>query len=88
MSKRALVWLIAYLTGVAFTFHEPFWGVATYLIDYYVHPPLQWWGDELPDLRWSLLPASALLASLTRSTPTRPASGPGGRRTLFAGILG
>ncbi len=63
MSKRALVWLIAYLTGVAFTFHEPFWGVATYLIDYYVHPPLQWWGDELPDLRWSLLPASALLAS-------------------------
>ncbi|RPH61391.1 MAG: hypothetical protein EHM89_07330 [Acidobacteria bacterium] len=63
MSKRALLWLITYLTGVAFTFHEPFWGVATYLVDYYVHPPLQWWGDELPDLRWSLLPASALMIS-------------------------
>jgi hypothetical protein len=63
MSKRALLWLFTYLTGVTLTFHEPFWGIATYLVDYYVHPPLQWWGDELPDLRWSLLPASALLGA-------------------------
>ena len=35
-------------------FVHPVYGLLGYYFDYYLHPPLQWWGKDLPDLRWSL----------------------------------
>src|SRR5688500_879960 len=63
MSRTAIAWLITYFTGLAFSFKDPIFGLLAYLWDYYNHPPLRWWGDEIPDLRWSLLASLILLVS-------------------------
>lgn len=61
MSKTALAWLIAYGAGLLLSVVDPFYALLAYLLDYYAHPPLRWWGLALPDLRWSLLAAGVLL---------------------------
>jgi len=53
MSKTAIVWLVTYFAGVLYAFKDPVYGLFTYFLDYYEHPPLRWWGEEFPDLRWS-----------------------------------
>jgi hypothetical protein len=63
MSKTALTWVIGLITGTILSFRDPIFGFLAYLWEYYNHPPMRWWGDELPDLRWSLLVASMLFAS-------------------------
>lgn len=55
MSTTALVWVIAYSSGAALSFFHPIFGLSAYFLDYYAHPPLRWWGKDLPDLRWSLI---------------------------------
>lgn len=61
MSIRALLWLTGFFGGalLAVSIH-PFYGLAIYYLDYYSHPPLRWWGNSVPDLRWSLLAAAVL----------------------------
>lgn len=61
MSKTALAWLLLYTAGLGLSLLEPFYALVAYLVDYYAHPPLRWWGRALPDLRWSLLAAGVLL---------------------------
>jgi O-antigen ligase len=63
MSKTALTWAIGLVTGTVLSFRDPIFGLLAYLWEYYNHPPLRWWGDELPGLRWSFLVASILFAS-------------------------
>ena len=63
MSKTALTWIIGLVTGTVLSFRDPIFGLLAYLWEYYNHPPMRWWGDELPDLRWSFLVASILFAS-------------------------
>jgi len=63
MSKTALTWAIGLVTGTVLSFRDPIFGFLAYLWEYYNHPPLRWWGDELPDLRWSFLIASIFFAS-------------------------
>jgi probable O-glycosylation ligase (exosortase A-associated) len=55
MSQTAFVWLVAYIASAFMAFVNPAYGLFGYFLDYYAHPPLRWWGDELPDLRWSLI---------------------------------
>ncbi|WP_179137856.1 O-antigen ligase family protein, partial [Candidatus Entotheonella palauensis] len=64
MSVRALLWLLGFFGGafLAVTYH-PVYGVYIYFLDYYSHPPLRWWGQGLPDLRWSLMAAMVLMAA-------------------------
>jgi probable O-glycosylation ligase (exosortase A-associated) len=54
MSNTTTVWLLTYVSGALMAFVNPVYGVYTYFLDYYAHPPLRWWGKDLPDLRWSL----------------------------------
>lgn len=63
MSKTALIWLAAYGAGAVFAFVNPAYGLYAYFLDYYAHPPLRWWGDELPDLRWSFIIALITLVA-------------------------
>jgi putative inorganic carbon (hco3(-)) transporter len=55
MSQTAFIWLSAYTASAFMAFVNPAYGLFGYFLDYYAHPPLRWWGDELPDLRWSLI---------------------------------
>jgi probable O-glycosylation ligase (exosortase A-associated) len=67
MSQTAFVWLATY-TGTAFlAFVNPAYGLVGYFLDYYAHPPLRWWGDDLPDLRWSMIISLLTVAGLVVS---------------------
>lgn len=61
MSTTALAWLAAFGVGLLAAFSRPFVAMMLYLLDYYEHPPLRWWGSHLPDLRWALLTSGVLL---------------------------
>ena len=61
MSKTALAWTLVYVTGVTLSFKDPVFGFLTYIFEYYQHPPLRWWGKELPNLRWSLITSIVFL---------------------------
>jgi probable O-glycosylation ligase (exosortase A-associated) len=63
MSITAAVFFLIYFTGLIMTFRRPVYGVFTYLFEWHNHPPYFWWGDELPDLRWSYTIALATLIS-------------------------
>lgn len=44
-------------------------GLLTYLWTFYNHPPGRWWGENLPDLRWSLVAAFITLIASTLRKP-------------------
>jgi O-antigen ligase len=73
------------LTGIAFAlvfagamllalFRRPLYGLYAYVGVFYLHPPSRWWGESLPDLRWSLLAAAVTFIATLRmpKDPTRP----------------
>jgi len=64
MPIRALLWLCAFVVGGIASFSEPIFGLLTYLLDYYAHPPLRWWGQALPNFRWSLITTAILAGAL------------------------
>ena len=65
MSLTAIVFLIAYFGCLlrAFT-TDPKWGLYAYLLAFYAHPVGRWWGQSLPDLRWSFLAALFTLVAV------------------------
>ncbi len=63
MSVTAIVFIAIYTTGLFLTFYRPYYGVLTYIFEWHNHPPYYWWGDELPDLRWSYTIALVTLIS-------------------------
>lgn len=66
MSLTGLAFLIAFVAvmGLAL-FRHPLFGLYGYVALFYLHPPSRWWGEMLPDIRWSLLAAGiTLIASL------------------------
>jgi putative inorganic carbon (hco3(-)) transporter len=63
MPNMTLAWLAIYFGGMALAAINPLSGLITYLFEYYLHPPLHWWGDPLPNLRWNLMIAVATTLS-------------------------
>ena len=67
MSTTGLLFMLVFLAALAFAFVRPIVGLYAYIAVFYVHPPSRWWGEALPDLRWSLLAgAVTLIATLLR----------------------
>jgi probable O-glycosylation ligase (exosortase A-associated) len=67
MSLTALAWISAFIAGTLLSIFHPIYGLFTYFMTYYAHPPLRWWGKQLPDYRWSLIVAAiTLIAFLIR----------------------
>lgn len=76
MSLTALGFLAIYGIGLFLAlFRHPLFGLAAYFWAFYMAPPSQWWGTDLPDWRWSLYAAIVtLIATLRLERPvTRPA---------------
>jgi hypothetical protein len=60
MSVTALAFVLAFFAfGVLAFIRHPIWGLHAYLLVFYMGPESAWWGEALPNLRWSL--SSALL---------------------------
>jgi hypothetical protein len=71
MSKTAMAWLALYSTSLLATWANPLYGLMGVMTEYYRRPSLQWWGNELPALRWNFIvtlvfAASAIFAAATR----------------------
>lgn len=57
MSITAAVFVLVYVAGLALALWNPMAGLCAYLWAFYMNPPGNWWGQDLPDLRWSLIAA-------------------------------
>jgi O-antigen ligase len=67
MALTAFAFLMLFFTGLVLAFAvHPRFGLYTYLAVFYLHPPSRWWGDMLPDIRWSLVAALVTLFALAR----------------------
>lgn len=68
MSITAIVYLLVYFGCLlkAFT-TKPIWGLYAYLIAFYAHPIARWWGQGLPEVRWSFLAALVTLLAVAIS---------------------
>jgi len=65
MSLTAVFFVLVFFGAILLTFTRgPIFGVLAYMWTFYNHPPSRWWGESLPDLRWSLLAAAATLLAL------------------------
>src|SRR6185369_7659011 len=62
LSLRTLAWCALFAAGCGLSLFNPMFGALVYLMDYFQHPPLRWWGTGLPDLRFSLVAAGTWLA--------------------------
>lgn len=68
MSKQLLLWLTIYFGGLALAVAHPIYPMVSYLLFYYAPPHFNWWGRNLPDLRYSLLASAFIvLAAVLKS---------------------
>jgi O-antigen ligase len=62
LSLTAAAFVMFFLAGCALALvRHPIYGLVTYVGEFYLHPASRWWGDGLPDLRWSLIAAGVTL---------------------------
>ncbi|HEY8507328.1 MAG TPA: O-antigen ligase family protein [Steroidobacteraceae bacterium] len=72
MSLTGAAFLLAFLGGLTLAlWKHPRYGLWTYVAVFYIHPPSRWWGDLIPDLRWSLLAAAVTLVAALRLPAVR-----------------
>ena len=65
MAISALVFVLLFGAGIVLAFVlKPIYGLYAYMLAFYVHPPSRWWGQLLPEVRWSLVAAGATLVAL------------------------
>jgi O-antigen ligase len=73
MSLTALVFVGVYAAGLVMALvRDPRYGLYAYLWAFYLHPPSRWWGDTLPDIRWSLVAAVVALIATAIHRDTTP----------------
>lgn len=76
MSVTAVLFLAAFFIGLLLALvRHPIYGLTTYILVFYLHPPSRWWGESLPDARWALIAAAvtALACFRLRSDNNRAA---------------
>jgi len=67
MSLTAAVFLIGFFVGIGMAlFRHPIYGLYTYIAVFYLDAPHRWWGQGLPDIRWSLLTAIVTALAMFR----------------------
>lgn len=67
MSLTGAVFVLVYIAMLALALvRDARFGLYTYVALVYLHPPSRWWGELLPDLRWSLLAAVVTLVATLR----------------------
>jgi len=70
MSLTAAVFLLSYAAGLGMAlFRHPIFGLYTYTAVFYLDAPSRWWGEGLPDLRWSQLAAILTAVAMLRFKP-------------------
>lgn len=67
MSLTAIVFLVCFAAGIGLAFfRHPIFGLYTYIAVFYLDAPHRWWGQGLPDLRWSFVTAIVTVIAMSR----------------------
>jgi O-antigen ligase len=62
LTLSGLLFVAGFVVGLGMClFRHPIYGLYTYVAVFYLHPPSRWWGEFLPELRWSLIAALVTL---------------------------
>lgn len=61
MPLTALGFLAVFTAGCTLALRRPFVGLLLYFFVFYLHPPGKYWGQFIPDLRWTLIVALVTL---------------------------
>ena len=70
MTITGSLFMVAFLAAMGLSLsRNPLYGLYGYVAVFYLHPPSRWWGEYLPDLRWSLLAAAVTLISIWVRNP-------------------
>jgi len=65
MSLTLAVWCALFVVLCALTFVRSSWGIALYMLTYYVNPLFWWWGKSfMPTMQWNLTAALVLAAGV------------------------
>ncbi len=75
MSVSGLLFMIAFIACLALALvKHPKYGIAAYLLAFYVHPPSRWWGPTIPGWRWSLIASAVALIAvwMHQRNPSQP----------------
>ena len=76
MSATAIGFVGIYVLGLFLALsRHPIFGLLMYLLAFYNHPPGRWWGEPLPNIRWSLVAAIVTFSAtvLMEKPVARPA---------------
>jgi len=76
LSLTAIAFLVVYCAALVGAFVvNPLYGLGAYFWVFYNHPPDRWWGQVLPDLRWSYTAGIVMLIAVLGKPrlPSRPA---------------
>lgn len=74
MSATSTLWAGLFLILPLLTVARAAWAVPFYMLTYFAAPQLWWWGDQLPDLRYSLT-SGVVLVIATVLGQTQPEQG-------------
>lgn len=70
MSLTGLLFMAAFAAGCLMALaRHPIYGALTYVAMVFLDPPSRWWGETLPDLRWSMLSAVITLIAIAMHKP-------------------
>lgn len=65
MAITAIAFALMFAGGLCLALiGRPIYGLYVYIATFYLHPPSRWWGESLPDLRWSLIAAAITLVAV------------------------
>lgn len=64
MSITVLVWLALFGGLAILAFKRPAYGVALYMLTFFLCPPFWWWGDPIAGYRWNLYSGVILLVAV------------------------
>jgi hypothetical protein len=64
MSKISIIFLMTFIGGIGSTIaFDASWGICLWIVEYFFHPKIRWWYNQLPELRYSFLIILSILIS-------------------------
>ncbi len=63
MTLTLIIWLVLFAGLTGATIVRPVFGVALYMLTFFLSPPFWWWGDPIEAIRWNLISGFVLLGA-------------------------
>jgi O-antigen ligase len=87
VSITGVAWFAAVVFLALRTFKQPAYGVALYLVTFFVNPQYWWWGDPFLSIRWNLIAGLLLLVGLAMNPPAQKVSTPSSEKVGRYAVL-